>query len=117
MRLLPFKSEAMAASVGLSAAELDAREVTWEACDVVFDALSRSQSGIIDKSLVDERRAAYQTSEGGFDAEAFEADLAAAGATVAASLAIFPGSLNLVFLVAFGLLIYRCRWFCKIWDT
>ena len=101
-QLLPFTDEALAASVGCTAAELNAVAPTWEACDVVFDALSRSMSGIMDKELIDERRAAYQSeADGSFDAEAFAADLAAGKRTVATSLAIFPGSLNLVFLIAF----------------
>ena len=85
----------------MSAAELRAVEPSWEACDVVFDALSRSQSGIVDKGLIDERRAAYETVGGAFDIEAFRADLTAARVNVATSLAIFPGLLNVVFVVAF----------------
>jgi len=91
----------MAASVGKSVEEMADMEVTWEACDVVFDALSRSQSGIVDKAAIDDRRATYEDAAGGFDAEAFAADLSAAKRTIAISYAIFPGSLNLVFLVAF----------------
>jgi hypothetical protein len=66
-----------------------------------FDALSRSQSGIVDIGVIDERRGNYEDADGGFDAEAFAADLAAGRGTIAVSLAIFPGTLNLVFLVAF----------------
>lgn len=91
----------MAASVGATAAELDATAPTWEACDVVFDALSRSQSGLVDKSLINERRAMYETADGAFDANAFAAELADARKNILVSLAIFPGSLNLIFLVAF----------------
>ena len=87
--------------MGTTAAELDAQPVSWAACDVVFDALSRSQSGLVDRQVIDERRAAYETADGAFDAEAFAADLFAARRNVVTSLAIFPGSLNLVFLVAF----------------
>ena len=99
--LLPFTSEALAASVGLTVEELNARAPTWEACDVVFDALSRSQSGIVDKTIVDERRASWQAADGGFDADAFASDLTSARLNVATSLAIFPGSLNLIFFIAF----------------
>ena len=91
----------MAASVGMSVEALDATPPTWEACDVVFDALSRSQSGIVDKTLIDERRAAYEDADGAFDAAAFAADLSAAKRNILVSLAIFPGSLNLIFLVAY----------------
>ena len=119
---LSFRSDALAASVGCTAAELDAREarvhpdtppplvhptsfthhprppssrrhlaqISPLACDVVFDALSRSQSGITDKLGCDERRASYETAQGGFDADAFEEDLARGRANVAKSYAIYP---------------------------
>lgn len=99
--LLPFTSEALAASVGMTAEELNARPPKWEACDVVFDALSRSQSGLIDKTLIDERRAAYENSDGSFAADAFDADLTSGRINIAVGNAIFPGSLNLVFLIGF----------------
>ena len=99
---LPFTSQGMAKSVGLTVDDFVAMEPpSCEACDVVFDALSRSQSGIVDKDVVDGRRRAYETAGCGFDADAFARDLNAARLTVAISLAIFPGSLNLVFLIAF----------------
>ena len=99
--LLPFEDEALAASVGTTAAALNACPPSWEAADVVFDALSRSQSGIVDKTLVDERRASWQAADGAFDAQAFAADLGAARRSVAVAYAIFPGMLNVVFLIAF----------------
>ena len=86
----------MARSVGKTAAELDATPPTWEACDVVFDALSRSQSGLVEKSLVAERKAGWETADGGFDADAFARDLATGRSQVAISLCIFPGSLNVI---------------------
>jgi len=98
---LSFRSDALAASVGCTAAELDAREISPLACDVVFDALSRSQSGITDKLGCDERRASYETAQGGFDADAFEEDLARGRANVAKSYAIYPGSINLVSLFVY----------------
>ena len=99
--LLPFTNKAMAASVGTTAAALDATPINPLACEIVFDALSRSQSGIIDKAVVDERRAAYERRDGSFDAERFGADLAEAKRNIATSLAVFPGSLNVVFLITF----------------
>ena len=44
--LLPFTDEAMAASVGATAAELDAEPIDKLAAEIVFDALSASQSGV-----------------------------------------------------------------------
>ena len=98
---LGFTSEAMAASVGSSAAELDATPIDPLACDVVFDALTRSQSGIIDRDEIDAQRAKYQTADGGFDADAFAADVSAAKLNVLVAKAIFPGLLYVIFGVAF----------------
>lgn len=98
---LPFQDEALAASVGATAAELDAEGVSDIACDVVFDALSESKSGIVDKALIDARRASCTTRDGAFDADSFAAHLGAARKNVAVSLAIFPGSMNLIFFVAY----------------
>ena len=100
--LLPFTDESMARSIGKTASELNELPINPLACDIVFDALSRSQSGILDKALIDERKAAYKSpADGAFDVDVFEADLATAKATIATSLAIFPGSLNLIQLIVF----------------
>ena len=72
--LLPFTSKPLAASVGCTVAEMNAMPINPRACDVVFDALSRSQSGITEEEFCDERRAAWQAADGSFDAAAFEAD-------------------------------------------
>lgn len=100
VRLLPFRDDAMARSVGATAAELDATPINPLACDVVFDAICRSQSGIVDQDLVDVRRAAYTRSDGGFDADAFAADLSEARGTVVKAWAL-PASANAIFLFAF----------------
>ncbi len=99
--LLPFTSEALAASVGSSVEEMNARPVSSLACDVVFDALSLSQSGIISRELCDERRAACEAADGSFDTDAFAAQLAQARLVIARSYAIYPGSLWAVQLVVF----------------
>lgn len=101
VKLLPFRSEALAASVGSTAAELSAKEINPLACEVVFDALSRSESGILDKTLVDERKAAYEAPDGSFDADAFAADLREARKTFMIAKAIWPGSINAIFAIAF----------------
>ncbi len=51
--------------------------------------------------MIDERKAAYATADGAFDADAFAADLGAAKRNVAVSYAIFPGLLNVVFVAVF----------------
>lgn len=90
--LLPFTNEALAASIGTTAASLNAEPVEPLAAEIVFDAISRSQSGITEFAWCDERKAAY-TASGGFDAASFSADLAAARLNVVKALCIFPGSL------------------------
>ena len=89
--LLPFTSKPLAASVGCTVAEMNAMPINPRACDVVFDALSRSQSGITEEEFCDERRAAWQTADGSFDAAAFEADLSTGRRTIASAYFLFPG--------------------------
>ena len=81
--LLPFTSKPLAVSLGFTVAEMNALPISPRACDVVFDALSRSQSGITEDEFCDERRAAWQATDGSFDAAAFESDLNAGRRTVA----------------------------------
>ena len=52
--------------------ELNAEPISPMACEVVFDALARSQSGIVDKQLLAERRAALQRADGSLDREYME---------------------------------------------
>jgi hypothetical protein len=99
--LLPFTSEALAASVGLTAAEMNQRPVNPLACDVVFDALSRSQSGITDKTLIDSRRAAYQAADGTFDVDGFASDLGLARKNCLVATAIWPGVPFAIFTLLF----------------
>ena len=72
---------------------------TITVAEIVFDAICRSQSGITDFAWCDERRAAYETAAGAFDAEALSADLANARLSIAQSYAVFPGSLILIQLL------------------
>ena len=101
VQLLPFTAESLAASVGLTAAEMNQRPVNPLACDVVFDALSRSQSGITDKTLIDSRRAAYQAADGTFDAEGFASDLGLARKNCLVATAIWPGVPFAIFAILF----------------
>jgi len=96
VELLPFRSQALAQSVGSSVAEMNRRPISAIATDIVFDALSRSKGGIIQRDLCDERRASYQTATGAFDAEAFRSDLGGAKVVIARSFCIFPGTLYAV---------------------
>lgn len=96
--LLPFENEALAASVGATAAELNAEPLEPFAVDVVFDALAASQSGIVGIADCDERRASYETAEGAFDKEAFAEGLSTARRNIIASYAVYPGIPNAIFL-------------------
>jgi hypothetical protein len=89
--LLPFKNQAMAASIGATVREMTAEPINPLAVKIVFDALAQSKSGIENKELVDERRKSFETPSGAFDAEAFERSLGAARGTIIRSLCAFPG--------------------------
>ena len=97
--LLPFTDEAMAASVGATAAELDAEPIDKLAAEIVFDALSASQSGVCPIDDCNARRASYtDAATGGFDADAFAAGLRRAKLNICGAYAVYPGALNLVML-------------------
>jgi hypothetical protein len=98
--LLPFESEELAASVGASAAELDAEPIDPLAAQVVFDALSGSQSGMAPKDACDARRASWEDERGRFAADKFAADLDAARIAVVGAYALFPGFFVAVAAVA-----------------
>ena len=89
--LLPFKNKALAASIGCTVNEMNALPVNPLAAEIVFDALARSQGGITEAEFANERRASWVTADGGFDAEAFEADLVEGRWTVAKAYFFFPG--------------------------
>ena len=73
--LLPFTDEKLAASVGKTAAEIDAMPINPLAADVVFDALSTSNAGILARSVCDEQRASFQDADGSFNERKFSDDL------------------------------------------
>ena len=55
----------------------------------------------MDKDAIDERRAAYESEDGEFDADAFAADLSTAQRNNFLAQAIWPGLPNLVMLIAY----------------
>ena len=82
---LPFTNERLAASVGKSAAEFNAAPISEAAVNVVFDALAESKNSLVAYAVVDERRAAWLSPDGGFDVGAYSSSLAKAQAIVSAS--------------------------------
>ena len=97
--LLPFADGALAASIGASASELNAEAINPLAAEIVFDALAISNAGFVRKEECDARRASFITAHGGFDAQAFGANVVGARVNVWKALAVFPGSLIAVVLV------------------
>ena len=87
---LPFRSKALAASVGSSVAELSRQPINPLAVDVAFDALAQSKSGILKREVCDARRASYEGADG-FDAEALSSDLFRGRLKVVGSSLLFPG--------------------------
>lgn len=57
---LKFRKARLAASAGASVAELNKELPTERALQAVFDALSASKSGIVDKAACDARRSSYE---------------------------------------------------------
>jgi hypothetical protein len=91
VKLLPFEDEALAASVGATVEELNAEQIDPFAAEVVFDALSRSMSGVVYQEDCDAQRSSFVSADGAFDAEAFAGALTDSRLTIAGSLLIFPG--------------------------
>ena len=90
---LPFPDDeegrALAASIGATVAELNAEAVDDLAADVVFDAMS--QTGLIgfaEQEDVDRKRDSFLTSDGAFDAEAFNGALTRSRLNTAAALSV-----------------------------
>lgn len=98
--LLPFTDEKLAASVGKTAAEMNTMPINPLAADVVFDALSTSNAGILARSVCDEQRASFQDADGSFNERKFSDDLFRGKLKVIRSFCIFPGT---IFLLQAGL--------------
>ena len=98
---LPFRSRAMAESIGCTAVELNRLPLNPVACEVVFDALSESQGGITGATQCDARRVSYETERGGFDAAAFDAALVRGRLNVAIAYLFFPVGPSLISWLVF----------------
>lgn len=63
----PFTDEKLAASVGLTCADFNELPVSMAACNIAYDALAESRTGLIPYADADARRTAWITPEGALD--------------------------------------------------
>jgi len=68
---LPFRNEALAASVGLTVDDFNSLPVSRDACDVFYDALAESRSTLIPYGTIDSRTRAMLNADGTFNEVAF----------------------------------------------
>lgn len=73
---LPFTDEKLAASIGLTCEDFAEMPVTEAACNVVYDALAESRSGLIPYAVADERRDAWVNDDGSLNLPRFLIGLA-----------------------------------------
>lgn len=105
---LPFTNEKLAASVGMTVAEFEAVPVNPNACDVLFDALAQSRSGLIPPATIDQRRNGLFTAEGGFNEAQFRLDLYKARSLVIAAWFMF-GKGNFVWVLVGAQFLHDAR--------
>ena len=68
---LPFTNELLAKSVGLTVEDFQKLPVSIAACNIVFDALAESRSGLIPYATVDDRYKQIVNADGSFNELAF----------------------------------------------
>lgn len=68
---LPFTNEKLAASVGLTVEDFQKLPVSKAACNILYDALAESRSGLIPYATVDARRNQIVEADGSFNELAF----------------------------------------------
>ena len=98
---LPFTDEKLAASVGLTVADFEDIPVTDAACNVVYDALAESRSGLIPYAVADARRAAWINDDGSVNLAAFKIGTFKSSFVVIASWFMF-GKGNFVWILVFA---------------
>jgi len=99
-KVLPFTDEKLAASVGLTVEDFAEIPVTDAACNVVYDALAQSMSGLIPYEVADERRASWINEDGSLDTVKFRTGIAKASGVVIASWFMF-GKGNFIWVLLF----------------
>jgi len=88
--LLPFKNAKLAASVGKTVEEMNAMpRPTKYACNVVYDALAQSKSGLIPPDVIMQRRAGIVGDDGSLDLNALSYGINRARVTVITSWFLF----------------------------
>uniref|UniRef100_A0A7S3FJE6 Uncharacterized protein n=1 Tax=Haptolina ericina TaxID=156174 RepID=A0A7S3FJE6_9EUKA len=101
---LPFTDEKLAASVGLTVDDFTEIPVTDAACNVVYDALAESRSGLIPYDVTDKRRASWIKEDGSFDVTLFKIGTIKSTFVVTCSWFMFgKGNFVWILLIARGL--------------
>ena len=95
---LPFRSEPLAAAVGLSIEEMNGQPISRAAVNVVYDALSQSRASLLPPDVIESRRRGWLSADGALDEGAFAASLFKARVAVIASWFVF-GKGNLIGLL------------------
>lgn len=71
----PFTDEKLAASVGLTCEDFNTLPVSMAACNIVYDAMAESRSGLIPYKDADARRASWVMEDGSVDLGKFKSGL------------------------------------------
>ena len=95
---LPFTNAKLAASVGLTVEDFADIPVTEQACNVVYDALAESKSGLIPYAKIDERRKGFVADDGSLNQVNFKLGLAKSRTLVIISWFVF-GKGNFVWVL------------------
>jgi len=104
---MPFTDAKLAASVGKTVEDFNAMEPpSISHCNVVYDALAQSKSGLIPPDVVDSRRNGFITPDGGLDEGAFAVGLYKARGIVIASWFLFGKGQILGFVIGFKVFVY-----------
>lgn len=98
----PFTNAALAASVGLTCEDFNALPVSMAACNIVYDAMAESRTGLIPYAQSDARRAAFTAGpDGSFDQNRFKIGLYKSRAVVIFAWFWF-GKGNFVWILVFA---------------
>ena len=105
---LPFTNERLAASLGLTCEDFADFEVSEAACNVVYDALAESRSGLIPYDTVDQRRSEWINTDGSLNKSRFMIGLAKSRFLVIVAWFVF-GKGNFVWVLIFAQALHDIR--------